>query len=126
MEVHAHCAREGVIKVPYSGPNFIELLLAKHNKIILTRIGLPDKIVCHMYNLILVSCCFLLSRKCVCIIFCSSLKLSSDPRQLMKEKLSMFFFKSLSVLTFKLLSISDFRLKKYYFLCQFAFMTSVV
>ena len=37
--------------------------VAKHNKITLTRITLSAKWTCHMYNLELVSCSFLLSRK---------------------------------------------------------------
>ena len=36
------------------GPNFIELLkhkiIAKENEIMLTRIGIPPKITCHMFN----------------------------------------------------------------------------
>ncbi len=40
--------------------HLIELL--KHNNIMLTRMRLPAKLLCHMYNLWLVSCSFLLSQ----------------------------------------------------------------
>ena len=57
-------------------PNFIELLkaqkVAKHNKIVLTRIRLPAKLPCHRYISWVVSCSFLLSRKLLGNFFCFS------------------------------------------------------
>ncbi len=43
-----------------------------HNKMMLTRIGLPAKLPCQVYNLWLVPCSFLLSRKMFSNIFCLS------------------------------------------------------
>ncbi len=52
---------------------------AKHNRMLLTKIRLPAKLPCHVYNLWLVSCSFLLSRKLLSIIFCLSSSMKLGP-----------------------------------------------
>ena len=54
----------------WSGPNFIEQKVAKLNKNMFIRIRLPVKVLCHMYNLRLVSCLSSLSRKLLGVILC--------------------------------------------------------
>ena len=67
----------------WSGPDFIQLLkhkkVAKHNKIVLTRIMLQAKRPLHVYIFWPVVCLFMLSIKLLSTIFCTVFWLWFDP-----------------------------------------------